>query len=99
MIGTGDTGPLLDGGFTQVPQFALAGPNGQWIIEGEGVSPDIEVDFDQAAFHDGSDAQISAAVTYLMGRIGDRPGTLKDPGHIPSNRKPGTRDAARGNSL
>lgn len=84
VIGIGDTGPLIDGGSVSVPQYALAGPNGEWVVEGEGVSPDIEVENDQAYLLNGSDAQIEAAVKDLQSRIKGHPGTLQGPRPVPA---------------
>ncbi|WP_145734500.1 S41 family peptidase [Nitrospirillum pindoramense] len=83
VIGGGDTGPLLDGGSVTVPQFALAGPHGEWIVEGQGVTPDIEVDFDQAALKGAPDAQLTAAVQNLLDRIKGNPGSLGGPQPYP----------------
>ncbi|GAA0543791.1 S41 family peptidase [Rhizomicrobium palustre] len=83
VIGIGDTGSLIDGGTIYVPQYALAGPNGEWIVEGEGVSPDIEVDNDQPYLMDGRDAQLETAVKDLQSRIKGHPGTLQPPKPVP----------------
>lgn len=84
VIGTGDTGPLLDGGFAQVPQFAFTSRDGEWVVEGKGVSPDIEVDFDQPALARGEDAQLITAAKTLAPLIKDRPGRLNGPRPYPS---------------
>lgn len=84
VIGTGDTGPLLDGGFTQVPQFAFTGRDGEWVVEGQGVSPDIEVDFDQPALASGEDAQLTTAAKALAPLITGRPGQLRGPQPYPA---------------
>ncbi len=84
VIGIGDTGSLIDGGSVSVPQYALAGPNGEWVVEGEGVMPDIEVENDQAYLLNGSDAQLETAVKDLQSRIKDHPGTLQGPQPVPA---------------
>ena len=43
LIGITGSPPLVDGGGVTVPAFAIYSTNGQWIIEGHGVDPDIEV--------------------------------------------------------
>ena len=83
VIGAGDTGPMLDGGLITVPQFALTGPNGEWIIEGDGVTPDIDVDLDQPALKGLPDAQITAAVDNILSRLSGRPGDLGGPQPYP----------------
>lgn len=84
VIGTGDTGPLLDGGFVQVPQFAFTSRDGEWVVEGRGVSPDIEVDFDQPALASGEDAQLTKAAQVLAPLIKERPGQLRGPKPYPA---------------
>jgi C-terminal processing protease CtpA/Prc len=44
VVGITNRGPLQDGGAVNVPEFGFASPEGQWIIEGEGVAPDIVVE-------------------------------------------------------
>ncbi|MQP66596.1 peptidase S41 [Niveispirillum sp. SYP-B3756] len=83
VIGIGDLGPLLDGGSVTVPQYALAGPKGEWIVEGEGVTPDIEVDFDQPALRGEPDAQLVTAVQNVLSRIKGHPGDLGGPQPYP----------------
>src|SRR2546427_13058854 len=46
VVGINSRGPLLDGGTVFVPGSAFSAKNGEWIIEGHGVDPDIEVDND-----------------------------------------------------
>src|SRR3989440_13105936 len=43
VVGIANRGALIDGGTIFVPGSALANKNGEWIIEGHGVDPDIEV--------------------------------------------------------
>ena len=38
----------------------------RWLIEGEGVKPDIQVENDPYRFYHGEDKQLEAAVEYLM---------------------------------
>jgi len=83
VVGIGDLGPLLDGGSVTVPQYALAGPKGEWIVEGEGVTPDIEVDFDQTAMRGEPDAQLATAVQNVLSRIKGNPGNLGSPQPYP----------------
>ena len=52
VVGISDYGPVIDGGQVEVPEFvAIADLHGNYHVEGEGVSPDIEVDND-VLFHD-----------------------------------------------
>jgi tricorn protease len=54
--------PLVDGGTITAPALAVFGPNGQFVAEGEGVPPDIEVLQDARAVAQGRDPQLERAV-------------------------------------
>ncbi|MFY9151592.1 MAG: PDZ domain-containing protein, partial [Prolixibacteraceae bacterium] len=43
LVGMSGNAGLVDGGYIAVPRFGIYDENEQWIIEGIGVSPDIEV--------------------------------------------------------
>ncbi len=58
--------PLMDGGSHTAPDAAIYGLNGEWEVENNGVAPDIEVEFDPAAWRQGRDPQLERAVEYLM---------------------------------
>ncbi|MGH8150637.1 MAG: S41 family peptidase, partial [Steroidobacteraceae bacterium] len=64
---------LLDGGFITIPEDAVYGRGSQWVIENHGVDPDITVETQPAALLAGHDAQIEAAVQYLMKALAKRP--------------------------
>ncbi len=49
VVGISDHGQLIDGGTVNVPESATASAKGEWIIEGYGVDPDIEVENDPAS--------------------------------------------------
>ena len=49
VVGITDHGQLIDGGNVNVPEFGFANAKGEWIIEGHGVDPDIEVENDPAS--------------------------------------------------
>jgi len=75
-------GTLMDGGVVNVPQSALANPKGEYIIEGYGVDPDIEVDNDPKSVLAGHDPQLERAVAELMKKLtspNKLPGRPKDP--------------------
>lgn len=96
VIGTGSTGPLLDGTETNVPQYALAATDGSWIVEGEGVKPDVEIGFDADAKLGGDDPQLAEAARLLATQISGHPGTLPNASPGPDKRDvqsvTGTRD-------
>ncbi|HKP69300.1 MAG TPA: S41 family peptidase [Pyrinomonadaceae bacterium] len=82
VVGISNRGTLIDGGVVNVPQSALANPKGEYIIEGYGVDPDIEVDNDPKSVIAGKDPQLERAVAELMKKISTPvklPGRPKDP--------------------
>ncbi|HXF43754.1 MAG TPA: S41 family peptidase [Pyrinomonadaceae bacterium] len=69
VVGITNRGNLIDGGVVNVPEFALANPQGQYIIEGHGVDPDIEVDNDPKSVIAGRDPQLERAVEEVMKKL------------------------------
>jgi len=57
---------LVDGGIATAAEFGVFAPEGQWIIEGTGIEPDIEVDNLPHATFLGEDAQLDFAVRHLL---------------------------------
>jgi tricorn protease len=57
---------LMDGGGVTAPDAAIYGLSGEWEVENHGVAPDIEVEFDPAAWRQGRDPQLEKAVEVLM---------------------------------
>lgn len=68
-----DRNPLSDRGQARVAEFAQFGADGRWLIEGRGVSPDIEVSNPPKATYEGADAQLARALTYLSEKIAAEP--------------------------
>jgi tricorn protease len=62
LVGTWDTPPFLDGGRMVAPRGGFFDVNGEWAVEGVGVSPDIEVIQDPATVIKGGDPQLERAV-------------------------------------
>ena len=73
VIGIGNRGTLIDGGTIFVPESAFASAKGEWIIEGHGVDPDIEVDNDPKSVIEGRDPQLERAVAEVMKKLKDHP--------------------------
>ncbi len=71
--------PLLDGGYITVPEDSLYGLDSQWVMENHGVDPDMKVETDPGALLAGHDAQLEAAVNYLLGELKKHPGGLPAP--------------------
>lgn len=76
VVGISNTGPLTDGGTVSVPQSGSCSPAGEWIIEGEGVTPDIEVENDPASMLAGRDLQLERGVQEVLKRMTEKPMAL-----------------------
>jgi tricorn protease len=86
VVGISNRGTLIDGGTVSVPQSALANAKGQYIIEGYGVDPDIEVDNDPKSVIAGRDPQLERAVAEVMKKMttpGGLPKRPADPVKVP----------------
>lgn len=71
-VGSGGGYKLIDGGRLNIPNYANW-VDGEWIIEGTGVEPDITVEQDPKAVLEGNDPQLDRAIAYLKEQIEDRP--------------------------
>lgn len=72
-----DVNRLTDGGIARAPQTGVYGPEGEWLIEGHGLEPDMVVDNLPHATFKGQDAQLEAAIAHLQAEI------KKDPRPVP----------------
>ncbi|HUO19657.1 MAG TPA: PDZ domain-containing protein [Steroidobacteraceae bacterium] len=78
LIGIAANPPLIDGGALSVPFFRFFTPEGEWRVENEGVTPDIEVTLDPAAVNRGEDPQLDAAIATALAQLKDyKPVELK----------------------
>lgn len=64
---------VVDNGISRVAEYPVYDLDGNWVVEGRGVSPDIEVDNLPLATFKGKDAQLEAAVQFLQKKIKDKP--------------------------
>ncbi|MEI6858807.1 MAG: S41 family peptidase [Shewanella sp.] len=64
---------LTDKGMARVAEYPQYSMDGRWIIEGRGVSPDIEVDNLPYATFNGHDAQLEKAISYLKDELVQKP--------------------------
>jgi tricorn protease len=64
---------LVDRGIATAAETGVFGPDGDWLIEGHGVDPDIVVDNLPHATFGGDDAQLDAAIRYLQEEIRTKP--------------------------
>ncbi|HSR67045.1 MAG TPA: S41 family peptidase, partial [Acidobacteriota bacterium] len=74
---------LSDLGWARAPMFGVYGPEREWLIEGHGVDPDIEVQNLPHATFNGSDAQLERAVDYLLQKIQSDPRPVPEPPAYP----------------
>jgi len=73
--------PLIDGGGLTAPDYRIYSPDGKWIVENEGVTPDIIVELKPKEVAEGYDAQLMKGVEVLMNEIRENP--KKWPEHPP----------------
>lgn len=78
IVGITNHGPLLDGGSVNVPEFGNASAEGQWVVEGHGVDPDIEVDNDAASVIQGKDPQLDRGIEEVLKLMESNPKRLPD---------------------
>ena len=64
---------LMDGGLVTAPRLGIFDKNGKWIIENEGVSPDIEVEMTPKEVIAGKDPQLEKAVQVVMEEMKKNP--------------------------
>ncbi len=76
VVGISGRGPLLDGGGVSVPESALANAKGEYVIEGYGVDPDIQVENDPKSVLAGKDPQLERAVAEVLKQLQARSGKL-----------------------
>ena len=73
LVGMSGNAGLVDGGYIAVPRFGIYDENEQWIIEGTGVSPDIEVVDRPEQLAKGVDPCIEKAVEVLLKELQENP--------------------------
>ncbi|MEO1652517.1 MAG: S41 family peptidase, partial [Bacteroidota bacterium] len=64
---------LTDNGLMSAPMHGVYGPEGEWLIEGQGFVPDIELDNLPHETFNGKDAQLEAAIKLLKQKIAEDP--------------------------
>ena len=69
VVGISNRGGLIDGGGVSVPESALANMKGEYVIEGYGVDPDIEIENDPKSVIAGRDPQLERTVEEIMKKL------------------------------
>ena len=73
IVGISGSRAYLDGQDMRTPFFTSYSTEGEWIIEGYGVDPDIEVDINPFEDYLGRDAQLDKAIEVLKAEMKDWP--------------------------
>lgn len=73
LVGISRFYPLIDGGGVTAPSLALYTPEGEWMLEGHGLEPDIKVIDDPAAMAKGGDPQLERAISELQSLMKQNP--------------------------
>jgi tricorn protease len=76
VVGISSLGTLIDGGAVMVPLQATNSPEGDYIIEGEGVVPDIDVVNEPKDVQAGKDAQLERGIEEVLSRMKAEPKAL-----------------------
>jgi tricorn protease len=71
--GGGAGPPLIDGGFVRVPNLGTWAPDGEYILENIGFTPDVEVEVFPIDDVRGRDPQLERAVQLLLERLERNP--------------------------
>ncbi|HOC18181.1 MAG TPA: PDZ domain-containing protein [Vicinamibacterales bacterium] len=72
LVGTLGFPVLMDGGMVTAPNLAIWTEDG-WVVENEGVPPDIEVEQNPADLIDGKDPQLERAIQIVLEELKKRP--------------------------
>jgi tricorn protease len=78
LIGLSGNPTLVDGGSVQVPTFRIYDREGNWVVEDEGVTPDVEVFDDAGSRVKGGDPTLEKGVEILLKELA-KPGAWKAP--------------------
>jgi tricorn protease len=66
LVGIWDVPDLVDGGFITAPRGGFYNLEGEWDVEGEGITPDVVVEQTPRGMRDGGDPQLEAAVRIAL---------------------------------
>ena len=69
IVGISGSRPFVDGQDMRTPFFTSYSTDGQWIVEGHGVDPDIDVDINPFEDYLGTDAQLQKAVEVMLDEL------------------------------
>lgn len=72
IVGISGSLPFVDGTDLRIPQFTSLTLDGKWMIEGVGVTPDIEIENDPWKEFSGEDQQLNKAIEVVLEQLKDR---------------------------
>ncbi|MCW5551170.1 MAG: PD40 domain-containing protein [Verrucomicrobiae bacterium] len=88
VVGIRGSLPLLDGGTLNRPEFSRFDLEArEWIMEGTGVEPDIEVDNDPAREFAGTDDQLLRAIEEIKKALAENPVNIPEVPAYPDKRR------------
>lgn len=73
VIGLSGSPPLIDGGSVTVPTFGTFSREGEWVLEGYGIDPDVEVIDDPTRLARGEDPQLERAIEEVLRMLAENP--------------------------
>jgi tricorn protease len=85
LIGISGNPMLVDGGGILVSRFRLMDTDGRWVVENEGVAPDIEVVDRPEQVARGEDPSLEEGVRYLLQQLDENPPRKIEPEAPPSD--------------
>lgn len=77
--------PLIDGGGLTAPDYRIYDTDGSWIVENEGVMPDVIVELKPKEVAEGYDAQLMKGVEILLKEIRENPRKWPEHGAFPED--------------
>jgi tricorn protease len=99
LVGTLGFPILMDGGAVTAPNLAIWTPDKGWVVENEGVPPDIEVEQTPADVIAGRDPQLEKAIEVVMAALAKSPSPKpKRPPYPVKVRAPSSKVSAMGSA-
>lgn len=88
LVGIGGTPSLIDGGAVTAPNFGIFSIDGKWIVEDQGIAPDIEVYQTPKERIEGGDPQLEKAIEVILDELKDYTPPKPNPEPRPTRAQP-----------